>query len=62
MKDKCERKNDVEEAAMNLKEQRDAQVLETAEVDKDIYPCDPFDFCCPDRETCQHGKNCPWHE
>ena len=24
------------------------------------YPCEPFDFCCPDKESCQEGRQCPW--
>ena len=27
---------------------------------EDEYPCYPFDFDCPDRETCEFGKFCPW--
>lgn len=27
-----------------------------------VYPCEPFDFACPDRETCNEGQNCPWKE
>lgn len=24
------------------------------------YPCYPFEFDCPDRETCEVGQFCPW--
>lgn len=24
------------------------------------FPCGDMNFACPDRETCEGGKNCPW--
>jgi len=25
-----------------------------------VYPCEPLDFACPDRATCNEGMNCQW--
>ena len=27
---------------------------------KETYPCEPFDFCCPEKGKCNKGKNCPF--
>ena len=25
-----------------------------------VYPCEPFDYGCPDRDKCNEGLNCQW--
>ena len=27
---------------------------------KPVYPCEPMDFACPDKATCNEGMHCPW--
>lgn len=37
-------------------------IMESHEDKENIYPCNPFDFSCPERDNCNEGKNCPWKE
>lgn len=47
----------------NAKAQNKQRVFEhSLNSEEAVYPCEPFDFACPDRETCNEGQNCPWKE
>ena len=39
-----------------------SEVLDSHEEKQTIYPCEPFDFDCPDKDNCNEGQNCSWKE
>lgn len=51
-----------------IREKKNGKMIEknhtscSNEGDEPVYPCEPFDFCCPDRESCQEGMFCTWKE
>lgn len=30
--------------------------------EESAYPCEPFDFGCPYKDICHHGRECPWDD
>lgn len=42
------------------KEKLKSEILDSHEGKEKVYPCEPFDYCCPDKEKCNEGQNCFW--
>lgn len=38
---------------------RKQKISQSHEDYSSAYPCEPFDFCCPDKKSCQEGRQCP---
>jgi hypothetical protein len=37
-------------------------VLNSHEAKESKYPCEPFDFGCPNKDDCNEGQSCSWKE
>lgn len=46
----------------NEKSVTQSSVMDSHEVKEKVYPCEPFDFGCPDKDFCDEGRNCPWKD
>jgi len=39
-----------------------SETMDYHEAKGKVYPCEPFDFCCPDKDKCNEGQNCSFKE